>query len=177
MTAPLILTLQLAAEAQAFFDALRRAHFPPARNYLAAHLTLFHHLPGACLADVAIRLSALSAAQAPLPLRVAGLQFLGQGVAYAIDSPPLEALHRQLQQEWWTELRPQDQQRCRPHVTVQNKVAPAVARALHQQLSAGFAPFDTTGTGLQLWAYRGGPWELLRTFPFAALQPGGSGAV
>ena len=44
--APLILTLALDADSQAHFDALRKQHFPPAINYLAAHLTLFHHLPG-----------------------------------------------------------------------------------------------------------------------------------
>ena len=28
------------------FDRLRELHFPPERNYLSAHLTLFHKLPG-----------------------------------------------------------------------------------------------------------------------------------
>ena len=37
--APLILTLALDDVAQAYFDALRRQHFPPKINYLTAHLT------------------------------------------------------------------------------------------------------------------------------------------
>ncbi|OON67107.1 2'-5' RNA ligase family protein [Hymenobacter sp. CRA2] len=164
--APLILTLQLDDAAQAFFDALRQAHFPPERNYLAAHLTLFHHLPGAELDDIEAYLTARSRAQAPIPLDVTGLQFLGRGVAYALSSPATEALHRELQAHWLPHLTPQDQQRRRPHVTVQNKVSPEQARALHQQLQAEFVPFAATGTGLRLWAYCGGPWELLRTFPF-----------
>ena len=36
-------------EDQAAFDRLRTAHFPPERNQLAAHLTLFHHLPPSAL--------------------------------------------------------------------------------------------------------------------------------
>ena len=48
---PLILTLRLDPESQARFDALRRAHFPPERNLLGAHVTLFHALPAAA-ADV-----------------------------------------------------------------------------------------------------------------------------
>ena len=44
--APLILTLKLDQASFTRLDALRQAHFPPERNWLSAHLTLFHHLPG-----------------------------------------------------------------------------------------------------------------------------------
>ena len=43
--APLIVTALLDEQAQEWFDRLRRNHFPPARNHLDAHLTLFHRLP------------------------------------------------------------------------------------------------------------------------------------
>jgi hypothetical protein len=43
---PLILTLQMDERSQERFDRLRELHFPPERNYLSAHLTLFHKLPG-----------------------------------------------------------------------------------------------------------------------------------
>ncbi|GAA4380457.1 2'-5' RNA ligase family protein [Hymenobacter koreensis] len=166
LTAPLILTLTLNAEAQAYFDALRRQHFPPERNYLDAHLTLFHHLPGDQLPALSHQLTELCQAQPPLLLQVNGLLFMGQGVAYKLESAALENMHRMLQQSWWPLLTPQDQQRRRPHVTVQNKVRPEVARTLHQQLTETFLPFEAQGIGLRLWAYRGGPWELLRTFSF-----------
>ena len=45
--APLILSAVLDAPVQRRLDALRRTHFPPDRNHLDAHVTLFHHLPGA----------------------------------------------------------------------------------------------------------------------------------
>ncbi|WP_460577323.1 2'-5' RNA ligase family protein [Hymenobacter coalescens] len=166
--APLILTLMLDEAAQAFFDGLRREHFPPARNFLAAHLTLFHHLPGTERASIEAELAARSRALAPFSLAVTGLQFMGRGVAYALDSPETVALHQALQAQWWPHLTPQDQQRRRPHVTVQNKVDPTQARSLYEQLSADFVPFEARGSGLQLWAYRGGPWELLRTFAFGS---------
>jgi 2'-5' RNA ligase len=168
LNVPLILTLALDEPATTFFNDLRRQHFPANRNYLDAHLTLFHHLPGAHLDELTQQLAARSRVQPALHLHVAGVQFLGQGVAYSVQSAELEALHRELQALWLPHLTPQDQQRRRSHVTVQNKVRPEVARTLHQELSAAFVPFEAVGTGLQLWAYRGGPWEWLQTFAFAA---------
>ena len=165
--APLILTLTLDAASQAFFDEQRRRYFPPKINYLSAHLTLFHALPGAEEAAIVADLTAAAAAEAgPLPLRVTGLKFMGRGVMYALDNPTLPALHRRLQQRWQPWLTAQDAQGLRPHITVQNKVDPAVARALLAELSAGFEPFEVAGTGLALWAYRGGPWERRRVFEF-----------
>lgn len=43
---PLILALKLEQPAFERLDALRRAYFPPERNVIPAHLTLFHALPG-----------------------------------------------------------------------------------------------------------------------------------
>ena len=166
-SAPLILTLTLDAASQAFFDEQRRRYFPSKINYLSAHLTLFHALPGAEAPAILTDLAEVAAGQsAPLPLAVMGLKFMGRGVMYTLDNPDLPALHRRLQRQWQPWLTAQDGQGLRPHITVQNKVDPAVARALHAELSAGFIPFGAQGTGLALWTYRGGPWELRRLFPF-----------
>ena len=54
----------------------------------------------------------------------------------------------------------------RPHVTVQNKVTPELARALQKELQATFAPFEVEGVGLSLWRYLGGPWEQLAVYSF-----------
>jgi 2'-5' RNA ligase len=166
--APLILTLTLDEETQAYFDGLRRAHFPPKINYLAAHLTLFHHLPGLAREEVSEVLQAQSRARRQLPLRVTGLRSLGRGVAYLLENDELRALHRDLQRDFAPHLTPQDQQKLMPHVTVQNKVDPAVARQLLTDLQADFTPFEAQGTGLHLWAYRNGPWESVARFPFGA---------
>ncbi|MGI4863673.1 MAG: 2'-5' RNA ligase family protein [Janthinobacterium lividum] len=166
-TDPLILTLLLDADSQAFFDAQRRRYFPAKINYLGAHLTLFHALPGAEYTTIGAEVATVAASQpAPLPLQVTGLKFMGRGVMYTLENAALPALHRQLQRQWQPWLTPQDQQGLRPHITVQNKVDPAVARALHAELAAGFQPFMAKGTGLALWAYKGGPWELKQRFMF-----------
>ncbi|HEX8327494.1 MAG TPA: 2'-5' RNA ligase family protein [Hymenobacter sp.] len=165
--APLILTLTLDEATQAHFDALRLAHFPPKINYLAAHLTLFHHLPGLAREEVREVLRAESSARRPLPLHVTGLRSLGRGVAYLLENDDLRALHRELQQVFAAHLTPQDQQKLQPHVTVQNKVDPTAARQLLANLQADFVPFTAQGTGLHLWAYRNGPWESVAAFPFA----------
>jgi 2'-5' RNA ligase len=165
--APLILTLTLDEASQAFFDAQRKKYFPPKINYLGAHLTLFHALPGHEEAAIGDYLAEVAASQpAALPLQVTGLKFMGRGVMYTLANPDLPALHRRLQQQWQPWLTAQDQQGLRPHITVQNKVDPAVARALLAELEASFQPFAAHGTGLALWAYRGGPWEQRRVFPF-----------
>lgn len=168
--APLILTLTLDAAAQGFFEELRQRHFPRERNFLAAHLTLFHHLPGPDYAAVSNHLAQVAADQPPMLLAVTGVRFLGRGVAYTLVCPALQSLHRGLQQHWVAYLTPQDQQRLNPHVTVQNKVDPAVARALHAELAADFQPFEATGTGLHLWSYRNGPWESRQEFPFEGAE-------
>ncbi|OWZ89424.1 hypothetical protein B9J07_33025 [Sinorhizobium sp. LM21] len=43
---PLILTTRSWEGDLAPFDLLRRTHFPPERNFLGAHLTMFRRLPG-----------------------------------------------------------------------------------------------------------------------------------
>ena len=42
---PLVLTARVADKDIEPFDRLREAHFPPDRNVLGAHLTMFHRLP------------------------------------------------------------------------------------------------------------------------------------
>ena len=165
--APLILTLALDGCSFAFFDEQRRRYFPPDRNFIPAHLTLFHKLPAAKEPAVVAALEAAAALQAPIPLDVTGLRPLGRGVAYAIASPDLVRLRLALAKKWALWLTLQDRQAHRPHVTIQNKVEPRTANALLAELATGFEPFRATGTGLDLWRYRGGPWERVRSFPFA----------
>lgn len=159
--APLIITAGLDAEASARFDELRRRHFPPERNVLAAHVTLFHHLDGD--REAAVRADLVDEARAlePFAARVRRLRSLGRGVAYDIDSPPLVALRARLAGHWQDLLTEQDRRWRQPHVTVQNKVTPERARSLLEHLSSGFVPYDVRVERLVLWRYRGGPWELI----------------
>ena len=163
---PLVLTLVLDEQSQRRFDALRAAHFPPERNHLAAHVTLFHALPGE--REQAVRRElAEQAGRPPFTVRVTGLRRLGRGVAYVLESSDLGALRESLVQQWQPWLTPQDSRRHAPHVTVQNKVPPERARALLEDLQRGFAPYAVTANGLALWRYLGGPWEPLVTERFS----------
>ena len=153
-------------ESQERFDRLREAHFPRERNYLSAHLTLFHHLPGDREGEIAEEIQEACRGQAPIALRASGLLFMGRGVAYKLEAPQLVALRKRLARTWEPFLTRQDQQGLRPHVTVQNKVPPEKARALHAQLEASFSPFEVRGEGLLLWRYLGGPWERVGEHPF-----------
>jgi 2'-5' RNA ligase len=162
-----ILTLQLEPTAQAHFDDLRQQHFPPARNQIPAHLTLFHQLPDS---DETLTILHHAAHQPPFPLQVTGLRSLGRGVAYTLTSPPLLDLHRRLSDSFAPHLIPQDRQRFLPHIVVQNKAAPEQARTLLAHLQQDFAPHTIEARGLDLWHYLGGAWKHLRTFPFRSEQ-------
>ena len=56
---------------QVHFDRLRELHFPPERNYLSAHLTLFHKLPGEREAEISTELREASRNREPMALAVA----------------------------------------------------------------------------------------------------------
>ncbi len=162
---PLIVTLLLDEEAQRRFDGLRAEHFPPERNHLSAHVTLFHALPGEHVDAVRSEL-ARAALRSQFEVAVTGLRLLGRGVAFVLDSPELTALRDRLAVAWQPWLTAQDRQRHAPHVTVQNKVEPAAARALHDRLLAGFVPYRVRARGLGLWRYLGGPWAPVAEFEF-----------
>ena len=162
---PLILTLALNEEAFSFFNLLRQKYFPAERNFLKAHLTLFHHLPpNEKIVEEAI-LSCASL-QPIFSLPVVDVVSIGKGVAYKLESLPLQQLHKTLQEKWRHFLTPQDGQKLWPHVTVQNKVAPAIAKETLAELKFSFKPFTAYGLGLSVWRYEGGPWTFIKTYPF-----------
>ena len=163
---PLILTLALDPASSTTFDALRRAHFPPARNHLDAHVTMFHALRGP-EDDVRRDVREAASTRRPFPVAVTGLRSLGGGVAFELASPALVALRADLAARWAGGLTRQDRAGYRPHVTVQNKVPAEEAAALLARLRDGFVPWSARGEGLALWRYRGGPWDHLETSPFS----------
>lgn len=164
----MIVTLRLDPRSSQFFDGQRRSYFPPERNFLASHVTLFHSLAGREEAGVRTALGQAAGSQRGFAVAVEGLRFLGRGVAYSLASAELSRLHRDLAGRFADLLTAQDRQPFKAHVTVQNKAEPEEARALMRRLQAGFSPWSARGIGLDLWAYRGGPWEALGFFPFAA---------
>ena len=165
MAGPLILTAELGPAEFAWLDAQRRAHFPPERNRLPAHLTMFHALPPSALDEVRSRLAALARGKPPRA-QIAGLLNLGGGVAYRIHSPELEDMRAELADGFHGLLSAQDAAGWRPHVTIQNKVEPKAARRLHAVLTADFEPRALAIPAFALHEYRGGPWAPLGRWPF-----------
>jgi 2'-5' RNA ligase len=159
---PIIASLTLDPVSQAYFDARRGALFPPERNHLRAHLTLFHALPGDAAEEIRDRAEEISRRHGPIRAHVTRLIRLGRGVAYELDAPGIPVLRDELGRAFADRLTPQDRQPIRPHITVQNKVEPEEAERTYRTLQHGFMPVRVTGTGLSLWHYDGGPWA-----PFA----------
>ncbi len=165
MEPPLILTLMLDASSAQYFNTLRKMHFPPERNFLQAHLTLFHNLP-AQGAGIMKDVEEVCGAQKVLTLEAVEVVSIGAGVAIKVQSPGLEALHKRLQQHWAQWLIPQDRQKLWPHITVQNKVSAEKAKALYLELARSFTPFTMQGVGISVWHYLGGPWSTAGDFLF-----------
>jgi hypothetical protein len=167
LNAPIIVTALFERPDQSWLDAQRQQHFPAERNQLAAHLTMFHHLPPSVEDELKHRLTGFTRGVRAPEARVSGLFSLGRGVAYRIDAPALAAIRAELADAFAPLLTPQDAGGWRPHVTIQNKVQPNVARLLLAELSREFRPRPVALAGLGAWWYRGGPWEPLSRHMFA----------
>ena len=146
-------------------DALRRAYFPPERNILPAHLTMFHALPPSALDDAKRQLAHHASGGPPRAL-LAGLINLGSGVAFRVVSDDLDAIRTELAEHFHGALTAQDAHGWRPHVTIQNKVTSSVARGLMIELERDFRTRPLGISALSLHRYLGGPWEPVARYPF-----------
>jgi hypothetical protein len=166
-SAPIIVTALFGSADAAWFESLRRAHYPPERNQLEAHLTMFHHLPPSLEDELKRRLGRETRGVRAPHAHVTGLMSLGSGVAFRIDSPGLEDIRDGLADAFAPMLIPQDAAGWRPHVTIQNKVSTREANSLLRALEADFRPRAVAIVGLASWRYRGGPWAPLSRHMFA----------
>ena len=164
---PLILTLKLDDALAERLTAQRTRYFPAERNYLAAHVTLFHALPAEHEPTFTNDLAIETAAVPSFAVTVGPPYSLGRGVALEIVGDPIRPLRRRLRDRWLPHLSPQDQTgQIRPHVTIQNKVSGDVARDTLAEVRAKSVDERGTAVGLSLWEYRGGPWAHVRDFLF-----------
>lgn len=93
---------------------------------------------------------------------------LGRGVAYKVHSPELEEIREELASRFHGLLSAQDNVGWRPHVTIQNKVEPKIARGLQRSIEGTFEPRPLAIAALSLHEYLGGPWAPLGRWPFRA---------
>jgi 2'-5' RNA ligase superfamily protein len=167
MAGALIVTAELAAPDFSWLNGLRQAHYPPERNQVPAHVTMFHSLPPSVEGELRSRLARIVCRKAPTAT-LAGLMDLGGGVAFRIFSPELDRIREEMASDLHGLLGAQDISGWKPHLTIQNKVAPKVARALKQSLEASFVSRSLGISGLAVQRYRGGPWELVASYSFRA---------
>ena len=167
--AALIVTAQLGKPDFAWLDSLRRLHYPTDRNRVPAHLTLFRSLPPS--AEGEIRRSLARAASNPRPrAQIAGAIDLDSGVALVVQSQELKDIREVLAGDFHGLLSAQDSGPWTPHVTIQNKVEPKVARALLRELRAGLEPRALQVSGLELIRYVEGAWQPLASCRFRPNQ-------
>lgn len=163
---PFILTLQLDEHLVQTLNELRARHFPPKRNFIPAHVTLFHALPSERETVLRAHLDEVCLAIPPFEVTLPRLKSWGKGVFIEVQSPELLILRQQLASMWEAWLTPQDRQGYRPHVTVQNKVPKDEAQALYATLAPRWQQLEGQAKGLNLWRYASGPWTFAGSFGF-----------
>jgi 2'-5' RNA ligase len=162
---PLLITAELPADVLAWADALRQAHYPPERNRLRAHVTLFHALPPSAEDEIRRLLAELAAASPP-EAQTGKIMDFGRGTAIAIDCAVMIALHGEIAARLHGLLTKQDATPLRLHVTVQNKVTPQVAKALQVELARTLTPRSFRFKGFGLYGWHDGLWNPKREFTF-----------
>lgn len=163
---PFIVTAGLPPDIFAWADRLRRLHYPPERNHLHAHVTLFHALAPSLFEELKVVLPECAREYASPVGRVSGLMDLGKGTAIALESPQLLAIRAAIADRFHGALTAQDQHSPRLHITVQNKVTTQQARALQIDLADKVTGRDFAFPALELHIYRAGPWEFVKRWPF-----------
>lgn len=170
MANPFILTAALPIDLGAWVEGLRRAHYPIEKNRLHAHVTLFHAFAPTLLEELRDFLSRVAGEFAAPEGTVKGVMDLGKGTAIALEAPQLLALRALIAEHFHGSLTSQDLYEPRPHITIQNKVTKDEARALQASLGPVLAPWIAKGRfifpALELWHYRGGPWERIKSCAF-----------
>ncbi len=167
---PFILTAALPPDLANFAEGLRRAHYPAERNHLHAHVTLFHAFAPSLLEELTDFIPRIAAEFAAPQGAVKGVMDLGRGTAIALEAPQLLALRAVIAEHFHGSLAAQDLHEPRPHITIQNKVTKDEARTLQAhlgpQLALWIAKPPFAFPALELWHYRGGPWERAKTCAF-----------
>jgi hypothetical protein len=151
-----VLTLRMDEVSFTRLDALRRRYFPRYINFLPAHITLFHALTDEQVSRLPSAGPSLIGES--IPLEFVRPTLIGRGVAIQVGRGALSGLHSRIIEALGHGLTRQDRQPFRPHVTIQNKVTRADAKATFSAVANDFSPWPGHGIGLDVWRYLGGPW-------------------
>ena len=161
---------------------IRNKYFPKHLNKLAAHLTLFHALPGSRLkSDIIPVIEQISHSTQPFSITASQVLRLGKhGIAISVlpedGGDRAKEIRSELQAPWKKQgfLSQQDARRSDekfPHYTVMNKVDDEVEvqKAL-EELTRDFKPDRDAVEGLVLYRYDKGRWRWVRKFEFMAIS-------
>ena len=138
---PFILTARLDEHSFAIFDDLRRQYFALERNWVPAHITLFHQLPGEQAQSLVSTIQSICSRTPVLTLWFPKARFLGRGVAIEVECKGLLDLRKRFVTEWGPWLVPQDRGGYKPHITIQNKVSASQARLFFENMSSPWRLF------------------------------------
>lgn len=163
---PFIVTAELPPDVLAWADSLRRAHFSPERNWLKAHVTLFHAFAPSLRDELRGVLARIVGEHAPPKAVQDGLMNLGRGTALAITSPAMLEIRQEIADHFHGALTAQDSHKPRLHITIQNKVTGDMARALQAELAPNLLRREFVFTGLGLHIYRNPHWEAAGIWKF-----------
>lgn len=164
--APFIVTAELPVDVFSWANGLRAEHFPPERNWLKAHVTLFHSFAPSLRDELPRYLARMAGEFAPPHAELTGLMDLGSGTALAIRSPAMLAVRDAIAEHFWQMLTQQDRGGKKLHITIQNKVDRAAALALQAMLGPKLRQRAFAFTGLGLHIYRSPHWEAVGTWKF-----------
>jgi 2'-5' RNA ligase len=170
-----IISLWLDDELQHYFSNLRSKYFPTSKNYLQGHISLFHALPSEELDFISNTVTELCKntsvfpvhCDRPRPPRNSSV------VAISLKAVPLVSLRQDLLGTFSKNLEMIDQDLHRkfwPHATLVNKVTNEEAIRVWEEVRT--IPEEEqvrkgTAKGLDMWFYRGGPWEHIRRVSFS----------
>ena len=169
---PFIVTAELPVDIFSWANGLRCTHFPPERNHLAAHVTLFHAFAPSLRRELVGVLARL-AQECPAPVaRIENVMDLGRGTALEIRSPDMLAIRAEIAAHFHGALIAQDSHAPRLHITIQNKVERPRAAALQAELAAALKPRKFAFTGLGLHLYLDPKWQQLNIWKFRGKQGG-----
>lgn len=165
-SAPFIVTAELPVDIYSWANGLRTEHFPPERNWLKAHVTLFHSFAPSLREELPRFLARVAGEYAAPPAELTGLMDLGGGTALAIRSPGMLEIRERIAEHFWDMLTKQDQGGKKLHITIQNKVPREAALALQSELGPRLGPRSFSFTGLGLHLYQNPHWDAVGQWKF-----------
>lgn len=138
-------------ESEQKLSQLRKRYFPESRNFLKAHITLFHSAPEE-ICDL------WKFGTKNLEVRFLNPFFLGKGFAVEASCPEISN-HRKKLLSMDYPFTPQDLSLKKLHVTIQNKEEPGKARKDFEIFKAEWQNFSGEIRGVSIWTYLNGPWK------------------